>query len=136
MPMQYTGDICWKRLPIYSAIMPEHRNYMIKHFWPASVLRPGTHQCGPEQPERAFERRFRMWRALFSRVCTTVMSSSEYMRQCLRPDATGRLGITPLLTVILHCDKYLTVYHQISVMTCLVYLKRQVLCVYRSFVKL
>jgi len=77
-----------------------HLHYMIKYFWPSTHTRPGTNQRGPAQPETSFERRFRMSRAIFNRVCTAVVAESAYMRQGLRPDATGKLGITPLLKVI------------------------------------
>jgi Plant transposon protein len=77
-----------------------HAHYMGKYFWPVEMLRPNTTVCGPRQPEHAFERRFRMPRLVFDRVLTKVVAASEYFRRGLRPDATGRLGITPLIKVI------------------------------------
>jgi hypothetical protein len=41
-----------------------------------------------------------MPRVVFDRVLTKVVAASEYFQRGLRPDATGRLGITPLIKVI------------------------------------
>jgi hypothetical protein len=77
-----------------------HAHYMEKYFWPVEMLRLNTTMCGPRQPERAFERRFRMPRLVFDTVLTKFVAASEYFRRGLRPDATGRAGITPLIKVI------------------------------------
>lgn len=77
-----------------------HLHYMLKYFWPAHEMRPGTNSFGPEQPEHAFERRFRMPRISFNRILSVCITHSEYMRQGLKPDCTGKMGITPLVKVI------------------------------------
>lgn len=56
-----------------------HHHFMKKYFWPANQMRPRTTQCGPEQPDSAFERRFRMPRSVFNRVCTGAVSHSLYL---------------------------------------------------------
>ena len=77
-----------------------HRRYMLKYFWPSDIMRPGSRCFGPEQPEKAFETRFRMPRSVFNTIFQSVVPSSDYLSKGLRPDATGKLGISPLLKVI------------------------------------
>ncbi|CDF33411.1 unnamed protein product [Chondrus crispus] len=69
-----------------------HKHYMVKYFWPSDMMRP------------AFERRFRMPRDVFNSVLEVTVAHSEYLRKGLRPDALGRMGISPLLKVI--CAMY------------------------------
>lgn len=73
---------------------------MKKNFWSSRLPRPGTTERGPEQPETIFERRFRMPRTIFNRICALAVSHSDYLRQGLRPDCSGIMGISPLLKVI------------------------------------
>lgn len=94
------GSVLGMAVNIHLNYAGAHLQYMLKYFWPESLPRPDTNQCGPEQHEIDFGRRFRINRAQFSIICTAVVASSEYMRQGLRPDATGRIGLTPLLKVI------------------------------------
>lgn len=47
-----------------------------------------------------FDRRFRMPRRLFNRMCAATVSPSQYLRQGLKPDCTGRMCISPVLKVI------------------------------------
>lgn len=61
----------------YSSV---HLHYMHKYFWPTSLARPNKAQTGPEQNKAAFERRFRMSRAIFDRVMLQVVSHSAYFR--------------------------------------------------------
>eukprot|EP00171_Calliarthron_tuberculosum_P004333 IDg4333t1 len=84
-----------------------HNRYMVKYFWPRDELRPfnpslpgSLPRYGPTASEKSFERRFRMPRAVFDRIFQVVVQHSAYFRQGLRPDATGRLGISPLIKVI------------------------------------
>lgn len=77
-----------------------HTYYMLKYFWPQNMRRPGTLQFGPQQPESAFERRFRMPRLVFNRVLVEKTAASEYLRKGLKPDVVGKLDISPLLKVI------------------------------------
>lgn len=37
-----------------------HLHNIIKYFWPNELERPGITQCGPQQLEIAFQRRFKM----------------------------------------------------------------------------
>lgn len=77
-----------------------HKRYMKKYFWPSNLPRPNSTECGPEQSEETFERRFRMPRHVFNRVCTSSILHSEYLSKGMKPDCTGRMGISPLLKVI------------------------------------
>jgi Plant transposon protein len=77
-----------------------HRHYMLKYFWPHTQVRPNTSSYSPRVSEKIFERRFRMPRSVFNRVFEGVVRSSPYMRKGLTPDATGKLGISPLMKVI------------------------------------
>lgn len=45
-----------------------HIHYTKKYFWQTNVVRPGTSETGPEQPEHAFERLFRIPRAILDRI--------------------------------------------------------------------
>lgn len=71
---------------------------LMKSLW-GNTFCPPQHTAS-EQTEEAFEQRFRIPRPVYSRVCTTVVSHSAYMRQLIRPDATDSMGISPLLKVI------------------------------------
>lgn len=77
-----------------------HLHYTTKYFWPSDLLRPGTNSFGPEQSESAFERRFRMPRNIFNKVMETCLAHSPYIIQGLKPDCTGKMGISPLMKVI------------------------------------
>lgn len=77
-----------------------HSRYMLRYFWPADMLRPGTADYGPSQPESAFTRRFRLPRHIFNRVFTGVVSTSEYFTRGLNCNAAGKRGISPLIKVI------------------------------------
>lgn len=95
------GSVPGKAGNIHRDYAGAYTHYMRKYCWPHDQPRPGTSQKGPEQPEYAFERRFRMPRLLFNRVCTTVVLHSSFLRRGMRPDATWRMGISPLLKVII-----------------------------------
>lgn len=97
---KHGGSMPGKRANIPRNYADAHKRYMLKYFWPSNVFRPGTNEKGPEQPEAVFERRFRMPRLIFSRITNAVVSHSEYFRRGLKPDATGKTGITPLLKII------------------------------------
>ena len=78
----------------------KHTYYMHKYLWPRDSLRPGISAYGPQQTEEQFERRFRMSRALFECVLFAVVQQSRYFRQCLRPNAAGRMGVSHFLKFI------------------------------------
>jgi len=76
-----------------------HVRYMEKYFWPSSSVNPSTGANRPSHPESTFERRFRMPRTVFNALFQGVLTSAYFMKG-LKPDACGRLGITPLVKVI------------------------------------
>lgn len=78
----------------------EHLHYMRKYFLPAYLARPGTLRGGPEQQDSDFERRFRMPKALCTRVFTATVASPAHLCQDLRPGACTWIGTSPLLKVI------------------------------------
>lgn len=95
-----SGSAAGKGANVLRDFAGAHTRYMLRYFWPHNEVRPGTNLYGPSQSEVAFERRFRMPRFVFNRVLVTVCNGSPYMCQGLRPDATGRKGISPLMKVI------------------------------------
>lgn len=98
--LQHGGSERGKAANIERDYCAAHQRYMLKYFWPQHLCRPNSAQKGPEQSETTFERRFRMPRRVFNRVCATAIANSEYLRKGLRPNCAGRIGISPLLKVI------------------------------------
>lgn len=99
-PPSHGGSRLGRSAKIQRNYAEAHQRYMFKYFWPVDLNRSNTAQCGPQQNEETFERRFRMPRQIFDRACTTSIAHSAYLRKGLKPDCTGRMGITPILKVI------------------------------------
>lgn len=98
--LQRGGSLPGKSANVQRNFEAAHYNYMVKYFWPGNLMRPGTNQRGPEQSESSFERRFRMPRSVFNVIFEKVVLHSAYMRKGLKPDALGRMGISPLVKVM------------------------------------
>lgn len=98
--VQRGGSLPGKSPNINRDYAAAHIHYTRKYFWPENLQRAGTDSFGPEQPEISFERRFRMPRTVFNKVMTTCLAHSPYIKQGLRPDCTGKFGISPLMKVI------------------------------------
>lgn len=97
---RHGGSVPGKSPNIYRDYYSAHQHYMVKYFWPITDMRPDRNQRGPEKPNNAFERRFRIPTTVFKKLLTTVAAKSPHIRQRLRPNATGRLKKTSLLKVI------------------------------------
>lgn len=96
---KHSGSLTGKSGNIERDYAGAHSHFMMKYFWPSNQELPGSNSFVPVQPESSFERRFEMSRQLFNLVRVNVFAQSEYLRKGLRPDAMGRIGITPLLKV-------------------------------------
>lgn len=73
---------------------------MLKYFWPENRLRPNACCKGPNESEKAFQRRFRMSRLVLQRFFARVVAHCEFLHKALRKNAVSRLGIKHLLNVI------------------------------------
>lgn len=84
---------------------------ILDFLWPEDLGRDDeSGNKGPVYPEDKFERRFRIPRNVFNRIFSGAVSHSEYLRARLKPDATNRLGVSPL-------QKYLAGIKQLAYRT-------------------
>ena len=85
-----SGSVPGKAGNIHQHYASAHMHYMLKYFWPQGDPRPGTTQLWPEQPESAFERRFRMPLRLligFAQLLSRVLLSCREECVQMLPDA-------------------------------------------------
>lgn len=94
------GSVPGKAGNILRSHQAMHVRYMQKYFWPCDSVNPISGLTGPSHPEATFERRFRMPRIVFKKLFNGVLANSAYFRQGLNADCCGRMGITPLVKII------------------------------------
>lgn len=77
-----------------------HNRIMADYFWPKDKIRTnGSMLLGPVYSDKAFRRRFCMSRNIFTKIFVQVVRSNDFFRQGLRPNCTGKFGLSPIQKV-------------------------------------